>query len=540
VVLAVLAGVAAAVAAEPRLEVSVQPPRFGVEDRARLVIRVVEPQGDVSQPELGELVNLEVAGGPTRGSEFSFVNGVATSSVSFTYLLQAVDTGAATVGVVSVEVGDSVMRSNPVSVEVVPGSVQPPRGRRRSPFFDDPFEDLVPRRRMPRAEVVLRHLIAAKNLTVGEPVAAAVVLDTTTDISSVNWQTAPTYPGWWAQPVERRERVPPELVEVDGKTFSRFTILRHVLVPLRPEKLVIPPVTARIGVRSRSIFSPGDVMERTSPAIEIEVAGRPPPPEGYAGAVGRLEYSVDLAPAEIDFGASAVLSVRLEGEGNLPLVEEPPVWPRCEGCDVYPPEEESRVTVDERGIHGSRTWRMTLVPRVHGTLTMEPVSMAVFDPKSSRYRHTTLGPLSLEVAPPPATPTPVRVADDSAGEVGPTEATPEKPAAGRPQWRWIAVALLAGLLIGGLVVWWSGRRRSSVIPRRRDGQSPSERARALQLALERWWLDARARGPSEELEREMEALRRDLEAVRFAPGRADHTETIVDLEERLRRLIRGA
>jgi hypothetical protein len=38
----------------------------------------------------------------------------------------------------------------------------------------------------------------------------------------------------------------------------------------------------------------------------------------------------------------------------------------------------------------------------------------------------------------------------------------------------------------------------------------------------------------------MEELRRDLETVRFAPGRADHTHTVVDLEERMRKLTRRA
>jgi hypothetical protein len=38
----------------------------------------------------------------------------------------------------------------------------------------------------------------------------------------------------------------------------------------------------------------------------------------------------------------------------------------------------------------------------------------------------------------------------------------------------------------------------------------------------------------------MESLRRELEAVRFAPGRADHSHTVEDLESRLRRLIRRA
>ena len=33
-----------------------------------------------------------------------------------------------------------------------------------------------------------------------------------------------------------------------------------------------------------------------------------------------------------------------------------------------------------------------------------------------------------------------------------------------------------------------------------------------------------------DLEAEMQELRGDLEAVRFAPGRADHSDTVVDLD----------
>jgi hypothetical protein len=51
-------------------------------------------------------------------------------------------------------------------------------------------------------------------------------------------------------------------------------------------------------------------------------------------------------------------------------------------------------------------------------------------------------------------------------------------------------------------------------------------------------LDVRSTARGAELEDEMSELRRDLEAVRFAPGRADHSDTVVDLEGRLKRLIR--
>ena len=51
-------------------------------------------------------------------------------------------------------------------------------------------------------------------------------------------------------------------------------------------------------------------------------------------------------------------------------------------------------------------------------------------------------------------------------------------------------------------------------------------------------MDARAHAKGRALEGEMRRLRQELEAIRFAPGRADHTETVIELEERLQRLMR--
>ena len=60
------------------------------------------------------------------------------------------------------------------------------------------------------------------------------------------------------------------------------------------------------------------------------------------------------------------------------------------------------------------------------------------------------------------------------------------------------------------------------------------------MALERWWLDARNKTRGKDLEEDMKQLRRELETVRFAPGRADHSQTVADLEDRVRSLMRLA
>ena len=67
---------------------------------------------------------------------------------------------------------------------------------------------------------------------------------------------------------------------------------------------------------------------------------------------------------------------------------------------------------------------------------------------------------------------------------------------------------------------------------------PSLSVCELQVFLERWWFDVRDSAGAEHLQAEMEDLRRDLESVRFAPGRADHSETISDLEQRFVGLTR--
>jgi hypothetical protein len=523
-----------------------------VEDLARLTVTVVGGDGRVNAPELGPLDNLQVVSGPSTENHFSWINGVATSSVRFIYLVQPSEVGPASVGAITIRVGDAALVSQPVSAEVVAGSLAPPRrGRQvpppgRDPLSDliDPFGEALGRREVSEASVTLRQLVNGREAVVGEPLIATVVLDTTvTGIEGFEWVTPPTYPGLWAQRVELPEQISPELVERDGARVHRYVVARHVLVPLKAGVVEIPAAQARVGIRARSVFAPLQVVERGSSALEVTVRDRPPAPVGFAGAVGDLSYSASVAPSRVAFGESAVVSVEIEGRGNLPLVEPPPVWPICADCETYPPEEESAFEVKGSGIQGRRVWRTTLVPRTWGTLDLGSVTLAVFDPESGRYRTQVLGPLELEVTPPEPTPTPVAVAGAAAPGPSSPEASGAQPgvaASARPPWLWLVVGLGAGSAIGVLVTWVVARRRGDAVPRRRGRQSPAERARELQAALETWWHELRDSGVSDELRLDMESLRRDLETVRFAPGRADHTQTIADLEERLRGLMRRA
>ncbi len=531
------AGTAAAGAAEPGLDVRLEPSRIGVEDAARLIVTVTDAGTGLSPPQLPALDNLEAVSGPNTEQQFNWVNGVSSYALRFVWVVRPKAVGSARVGPLSVTIEGRTLTSPPVEAEVVEGSLRPlPRGRR---LPVDPFGELFGRREGPEATVELRRLVSDREVVLGEPVLATVVLDTTaTGIERFEWATAPSFPGWWAQPVDLPDSITPELIERDGARYQRYPVHRAVLIPLKSGRLEIPSTAARIGIRGRAMFAPLEAVERATGPTEIEVRPRPPAPAGFAGAVGELTYSVSLSPERVELGSTAQLTIRLEGRGNLPLVEPPPAWPGSPDCEAFPPEEDDRLTVDEQGIRGQRTWRTTLLPRRAGTIRLAAVTATVLDPSSGRYREQVLGPLDLEVTAPPPTPAPT---PDTALAAQPTAAAPEveapEPASPTAPAGWVGLvlALAAGLALGGMITWLVLRRRGPRIPRRRAGSSPSERARELHAVLERWWLE---RGEPTGHRDEVETLRRDLEAVRFAPGRADHSDTIQDLEERLRRLVR--
>jgi len=156
---------AVAFAAEPSLEVHLDPRVFGIEDAAMLTVRILEPSG-TPVIDLGELLNLEVVSGPSTSSEFSWVNGAATRAVSYTYVIKGIDVGAAALGPVTAEIGDSELISETVNVDVVPGSVVPQRpSRRRSPFPSDPFDDIFGRRQPTRS--AKSNVVSARDVFLG-------------------------------------------------------------------------------------------------------------------------------------------------------------------------------------------------------------------------------------------------------------------------------------------------------------------------------------------------------------------------------------
>ena len=127
----------------------------------------------------------------------------------------------------------------------------------------------------------------------------------------------------------------------------------------------------------------------------------PPPPPGFAGAVGELALDAELAPTDLRVGEASTLTVRLSGRGNLEGAAAP-APPAVAGVQIFPPEQRGDIELRGTEIHGARSWSYAVVPKRPGEYRLEVPAIPFFDPESGSYRVAAPPPLALTVTRAPA------------------------------------------------------------------------------------------------------------------------------------------
>jgi hypothetical protein len=555
-------------AAETAVRAEVDARKLGLDDQVVLTLTLegnANLAQDVAPPTFR---NLRVAGGPSVSTQVSIVNGSFSQQRLYTWVLQPTAVGKAEVGSFTVKLAGGEKSTEPIALEVVPGSVRP-APRRADPFdpFDgqDPF-GLFPRQRgtrRPPPKVLVKAVPSRDRLHVGEPLLLTYFVYTQTSITDVGFADAPQYPGFWSEDLEQPRGGPRgEAAAVGSERFDRFPVLRKLLYPTRAGKLTIPAATFRIGVPRQGFFDVGSAkLNRASEPVEVNVDPIPEEP-GFSGAVGRFRASAAVDKPSVALGEAATLRFRVEGSGNLKWIEKGPSL-NLPGAKVYPPNATSDLKKGPDGISGSKTWEFAIVPETAGTLEVPPLSFSYFDPAAGRVVRTESAALPLVVQGSATAPTlaaPV-AASALARSALPLRAELDVPAAvlPRPSARAVGLVLLGALLVHGLLL--AGPTLSDRLRAAQGRPAPKRQARAALADIERVRRerlgkeaaaaalekalhdvfgaaeDGAAPG-SGERERAAGALLQEVQFLRYAPQLGDYSDKVRELAERAAELVR--
>ncbi|MCC7194922.1 MAG: BatD family protein [Gemmatimonadaceae bacterium] len=280
-------------------------------------------------------------------------------------------------------------------------------------------------------------------------------------------------------------------VTVGGRAYEAHAF-RRALFALSPGRYPIAQASLTYSLPQTSSFFSRDenYALRSEPvvlvAIEPPVAGRPP---DWTGAVGSWRASARLDTARGRAGDPLVLTVRIEGQGNVTLLPRP----RLNAAWATVANADERVMLDSTApfLGGWKEFDWLVTPTAVGTQEIPSVRYPYFNPRTRRYEVASTAPLAVRVAAGSlaAAPLPSALPDSpaappaifsSAGRSAPV------PLARNPLV--LALAVLAPLAASGAAAVRRPRRpRPSLTPGQRldaaAALDPADAARSVRLAL---------------------------------------------------------
>ena len=366
--------------------------QFTLEVELRGTNRVdVEP----SLPDLGAFSRYI---GRNTSTSMQMIAGVTTVSLTIQYRYRAIREGTFEIGVIEVEAGGQVLRTQPVTLTVstavdAAGVGPDPSGIGAEDLF------MV-------AEV------SKTRVYENEPIEVSYRLFTRVNVSSYSLFDLAENEGFWVEEVPGPRNSPVEQRVLDGQPYTTAVIRRVVLFPAGPGTKTIEPMSVEASVRIRrqtrsllddffsgnSFFPSQEPTVVTSAPVEVEVLPLPVPgrPRSFTGLVGRLNVSASIDRSSVETNDAVTLQLIVEGEGNLrglaaPVIDFPGDF------EVFPPEVTESIDRTGSRIRGSRTYEYVLIPRSPGEKTIPPVEMSYFNAESGLYATSASEPLRLDV-----------------------------------------------------------------------------------------------------------------------------------------------
>ncbi len=338
-----------------------------------------------------------------QSQNYSFINGQASSEVTYSYILVPQAPGNYTIPALSLTMQGQTLTTQPISIKVVSGSKAPSPSR---PSAKQPSSSRSSSN-TPQRNLFVTTAIDKKKPHVGEALTLTFrFYHRVYRIGQLSY-APPETTGFLSEdlPPERR------LAEtINGLAYS-IVELKTALFPTSPGKFTIGPAALQVQIRNLSrrfdfdsifddFFSSGKAVTLRSDPIQMTVLPLPKEnrPKHFNGDVGHYQISASIDKTSVQVHEPLTLTVTISGKGNIKAIAEPPL-PPMEGFKSY--ETLSSLNISKTGyrVHGSKVFKTVLKPEVSGSLTIPSLSFSFFDPRTRSYITKETSPIQVHVSP---------------------------------------------------------------------------------------------------------------------------------------------
>jgi len=349
---------------------------------------------------------FEIVGGPSQSSNYSWVNGKTTRSLSYTYYLQAKKEGVFTIPSASVEVKNESLTTKPIKVTVKKGPTvnnnrqqrnRNTRNRRQqqnqqAPQNNDDWKEQISK------NLYVKMYVDKHNPFVGEQVTLYLKLYQRVQTFQTQITEMPEFNGFWKKDFQLQTNKW-EKEEVDGVWYNTMMINKYALFPQREGSFDLSPiklvtlVQLRTQAKSNSIWDQffGSYENKEYPfqsnGVKINVKALPTTniPENFSGAVGFFKYTAKIDSLNCKTGKAITLKTRITGTGNIMMIDAPEVsFP--EEFEVYDPQEKDYISKKSTYINGTKKFDYLMIPNKPGQFVIDSLPFSFFDLKTKTYK----------------------------------------------------------------------------------------------------------------------------------------------------------
>jgi oxygen tolerance protein BatD len=354
--------------------------KLGVNQRLKISYRVNKQGADNFKPPSFE--NFKVVAGPSSSVNQTWINGKASYSQAYIYIIEPKKIGKFTIEPAKIEYKGKIVKSNVVKITVTK-EVAIPKDPNNPNYIAQQSIHLV-------AEV--------SNLKpfVGEGIYVVYKLFVSKNISlnGSRVSESPQYKGFWNQDIAVKQ-VNFKNGMYNGESYRYVVLKKAVLIPQRSGKLLIEPIEMDFSVgvpTGRGDFF-GNMITRninystksTAKTVQVKALPEERKPIDFSGAVGEFNFNVSINKGVLKANDAAQIKVEISGKGNLKLFETPKITTPAE-LEVYTPEHKEQVVTSLNGLRGSITDTYTVVPQFKGKYKIPEVTFSYFNPNNKTYK----------------------------------------------------------------------------------------------------------------------------------------------------------
>jgi len=376
------------------IQVSLSPETIGLDAQAILEVTVSGSTQNIPDLQMPALPSFEVYS-QGHSSNFSYVNGVMSSSISYRYLLLPHKAGIYPIEGISITIGGKQVVGNKVTLTVSNS------GQSTSPQLEQKTVDAQGNTK----DYFLQATVDKKNPYVNEQVTLTLKFCIAVQYYSSPELNEPATTGFWTEVLGNTS---PYFEKINNRSY-RVIERKYALFPTQTGDLTIGrasiTTTVAARVQRRDPFDLfGDLLPqgvqvtaRSEPiALSVKSLPNSGKPTDFTGTVGRFQIESRPDRTEVEVNQPVTVTFKIQGTGNVKSVAEPTI-PELPDFRVYRASSNESTSKSGDRLGGTKTYEEVFIPKRPGILEIPALAFSYFDPERNKYQTISTSAISITV-----------------------------------------------------------------------------------------------------------------------------------------------